>query len=557
MAIKYTYPPIPPLLEPLDKDLKNLNPVCLEILQRRGYRDNQSIRECLFPKIEEAIQPFKCLGIEKAVGILENAIRSGKHIVVYRDYDVDGVSAGAIALECLNGLGASVGQYANARNVDGYGICQNGIDTIMRQWPETSVILTVDNGITGLDAITYAKSLGLTVVVTDHHETPEQLPPADAIVDLKQKGETYPFHDLCGAGVIFRVMLELYRTMKKDPSPVFGCLDIAALATIADVVPLVGENRAIVQNGLERIKNGHRLFFRIMNRVCESKNLNSRTIAFVYAPMINAVSRMGGDTDLVVDAMLSKNESFIEQQAIQFRDFNEERKDLTEKQYNMALEMIDQDHLGSCIVIAGDQFDDGIVGILAGRLKDQFWRPAIILSKGKNGMYHGSGRSIEEFHLKEALDECADTLVAHGGHNKAAGLTLTEDKLEAFKKKFEEVADRRLQGVELKPTRELSACIGETDLTEQLVQDLKAFEPFGEGFPEPILGLKAQPVSVRFMGTESQHVKFMCADGSTSIIGWGQAEKYKKKDRLPCKFVGKPSLNFYNGQTNVVFILDK
>lgn len=557
MNTKYTYPPAPALKEPLDADLRNINPVCLEILRRRGYIDNQSIRSFLFPKLEDVMQPFTCMGIEEAVGILEKAVQAKDRIVVYRDYDVDGISAGAIALSCLSNLGASVSHYANARNVDGYGICKNGIENIMHRWPETKVILTVDNGITGIEAITYAKSLGLTVVITDHHEASDQLPPADAIVDLKQKGETYSFRDLCGAAVSFRVMLELYRKMNKDPGAVVDCLDLAALATIADVVPLVGENRAIVQHGLERIKAGDRPFFRIMNRVCESKNLNSRTIAFIQAPCINAVSRMGADTDVVVDAMLSQDESFIERQLIQCRDYNEERKSRTERQYNLAVSMIDEEHLGSCIVVASDQFDDGIIGIIAGRLKEQFWRPAVVIAKGKDGVCHGSGRSIEELDLKEALDECDEYLMGHGGHSKAAGLTLAEDKLEDFQKRFEAVADKRLQGVDLRPTKELSACIEEADLTEQLVRDLKLFEPYGEGFPEPIFGLKAQPTAMRFMGTESQHVKFVCANPAASIIGWSRAEKYRKKTSLPTKFVGKPTLNYFNGRTTVAFILDQ
>ena len=308
----YTLSPIQSDLSILDNELKLLNPVCLDLLFKRGYTSNEAIRDILFPSFQSAIQPLACQDIKPAVEVLSKAVKEDKHIVVYRDYDVDGITAGALAVECLSALGANVHHYVNRREVDGFGICKNGIDNILKMYPDTDVIMTVDNGINGIDAIDYANSRGLTVVVTDHHEPGEKLPNAAAVVDLKRKDETYPFRDFCGCGLAFRVMLDLYRYMKKDPTPVFNTLDLVALATVADVVPLTGENRALLKDGLQRIESGDRLFFAILLPLLNVKEVNAHyTLAFQIAPILNSLSRMCEDTALAVDALLSNDPDWV------------------------------------------------------------------------------------------------------------------------------------------------------------------------------------------------------------------------------------------------------
>jgi len=276
----------------LDAELQTLNPVCLDILSRRGFSTSDKIRDILVPSFKEAIQPLNCQDIQPAILTLAKAIQDKQPIVVYRDYDVDGITAGAVAVECLSHLGADVHHYVNRRETDGFGVCKNGIDNILKLWPDTQIILTVDNGINGTDAVKYANARGLTVVITDHHEPGDELPPAAAVVDLKRKDETYPFRDLCGCGVIFRVMLDLYRHLKQDTKPVLAAVDLVTLATVADVVPLLGENRALVKHGIPLIEAGKRPFFRAMLDLLGVREVNAHyTLGFQIAPVLNSLSR--------------------------------------------------------------------------------------------------------------------------------------------------------------------------------------------------------------------------------------------------------------------------
>ena len=543
-------------MDQLDEELKHVNPVCLDVLCHRGFTTNDQIRGILFPSYQNAIRPLDCKDKESAIRCLANAIKSGLKIVVYRDYDVDGISAGALAVETLAALGAKVRHYANEREVDGYGICKNGIDIILQRWPDTKVILTVDNGIVANEAIAYAVDKGLTVVVTDHHEPGAELPAAAAaVVDLKRKDEVYPYHDLCGCGLIFRIMLDLYRYMKRDPSPGFKTVDLVAFATVADVVPLIGENRALVKEGLQLIESGQRPFFKALATVFDVTEISAHyTLAFQFVPTVNSLSRLGSDTDQAVEAMLSSDYDFVETKVKEFQAINKQRKEDTKRQVELAIEMVDKNSTDSAIVICGSEFSAGIVGIIAGRLKEEFWKPVIVLSDAGDGTMHGSGRSIDEFELKEALDKCSSLLMGYGGHTKAAGLTVSTANFEAFKDKFISLANRALAGKDLRPTVELATVLSEDSLTEQLVRDLSILEPYGEGFLEPVFGLTAQPDSVRYMGSENQHVKFTCSKSQLAIIAWNEAEKIRRRTALPRKFIGKPSLNVWKGNVSVQFI---
>jgi len=535
----------------LEPDLQKLNPVCLDILAQRGFETSAQIRPFIFPPISSILAPLNCKDIEPALDVLEDAVRTKKGIVVYRDYDVDGISAGAVAVECLGGLGAKVHHYANDRSIDGFGICKNGINKILQRWPETKIILTVDNGITGNEAIEYANQLGLSVVVTDHHEPNDILPPAHAIIDLKRKDEIYPFHEMCGTGIIFRLMLDLYRRMKRDITPVLATLDLVALATVADVVPLVGENRVFVQQGLKSIESSKRLFFKHMLRLFDVKVINAHhTLAYQIAPALNSLSRMGENTDFAVEALISNDDAWVELQCTAFVELNKARKAKTA----LLLEKAESE-IGNTpdpvIVAYSNEFTEGIVGIIAGRLKEEYWRPTLVFAKNADGSLKGSGRSVDGFDLKAALDQCADLLLNYGGHQKAAGMSLLPENLPELKRRLCEVAS----SAQLTPKEiELSYLLDEKTLTQNLVQDLRVLEPYGEGFVEPVFGLRARPDGIRFMGSENQHVKLTCSGSGLSIIGWNQADAIRTSGKIPVKFIGKPSLNIWNNNISLQFI---
>lgn len=531
--IRYTFDKAQRPLNRLDE---KINPICLDILYRRGFSTEEAMRQILFPDLREAIGPFQCRDIDATLDILEQK----EPTVVYRDYDVDGIAAGAVAVYGLCGLGVVCHHYANEREIDGYGICRNGIDEILRRWPETRVILTVDNGISGMDAISYAKSLGLKVIVTDHHTVGDALPDADAVIDLKRKDEMYPFRDLCGCGVIFRVMLELYRRMHKKTDSLLKLLDIVALATVADVVPLLGENRTIVKHGLALMESGVRPFFRALAR----NRVTAQTVGFQYAPLLNALSRMGYDTDIAVDALLCEDYERVQDLIEKLTKINQDRKEETEKEYMIAQRSVDCRE--KAIVLKDDAFSEGIIGIVAGRLKEKYHRPVILFSKSANGVLKGSGRSIDGFPLYEKLALLSDNLLSFGGHTKAAGLSLEESRFQAFAEALLALADVP-QEVETIP---LAAILEEKDVTEELVLDLRMLEPYGEGFPAPVFGLKAECSSVQCMGSEGQHLKFITKDSGLPIIAWNS----KPGRKIAKKFIGTPELHEWKGTVSVQFI---
>ena len=413
----------------------------------------------------------------------------------------------------------------------------------------------MDNGISGIAGVARAKELGFQVVITDHHEPGETLPAADAVIDPKRADEPEAqYKDNCGAGVIWRVMLELYGQLGTDVSPVLAVLDLAALGTVADVVPLTGMNRAIVQEGLRRMNAGDRPFFRVIAQLLELKTIDAQyTIAFRIAPMINAVSRMDRDVSLVGKLLLSDDEEFLREGIVTLDEINQERKDETVREADAAMAAIPEGYDEAGIVVRDASFREGIVGIVAGRLTQAYNRPSIVLTKDKNGNWKGSCRSPEGFQLKEALDKCAKWLVAYGGHARAAGVTVRASDFEAFEREFIRLANEAFPTKDFSSTVTIDAVFPASTYTESMVRELTILEPYGEGFPQPLFGLVADVRDVRFMGAEKQHVKYMDSTG-LSIIQWNQGEKARSRTTCPKKFVGHPQLNEWNGNISVQFV---
>lgn len=557
MPIKYEYNDIHcPSSLVLTPRLEAVHPACRDILYNRGYKTAEEMEAFLFPSLAESVRACPSfLDTEPALDILEHAIRNKETITVYQDYDVDGCTAGAVAAECLMNLGATVNRYCNERSVDGFGICPNGIENLMSLYPETKVLLTVDNGISGIAGVARAKERGLKVVITDHHEPGETLPAADAVIDPKRRDESEAqYKDNCGAGVIWRIMLELYMRMGVSVYPVMQAVDLAALGTVADVVPLTGMNRAIVQEGLRLMNEGVRPFFRVISELLELKTIDAQySIAFRIAPMINAVSRMDEDVSLVGKLLLSKDEAFLREGIIHLDDINQERKDETVREAEAAVASLPQGYNEAAIIVRDAGFREGIVGIVAGRLTQEYNRPTIVLTQDKNGNWKGSCRSPEGFQMKEALDKCAKWLVAYGGHARAAGVTVRASDYEAFEKEFIRLANEAYPDRNFTKKVTIDAVFPASAYTEQMVRELRVLEPYGEGFPQPLFGLVADVRDVRFMGAEKQHVKYMDETG-LSIIQWNQGEAARSKTRCPRKFVGHPQLNDWNGNISVQFI---
>ena len=536
--------------------LKGINPLVLKIAYKNGFQSAESITQYLFGSGLQN-EKFMMTDTDKAVVILKDAVKNKKRIIVYQDYDVDGCCAGAVCLECIRNIGGVIESYVNARELDGYGICKNGIDKIGELYPDTQVILTVDNGIVAHNAIAYAKSKGYKVIVTDHHLPGCNLPNADAVIDPKRTDEVYPFHELCGTAVAYKLMLALYYYMGKDNTPVKNTLDMVALATVADIVPLVEENRELVREGLKMMNAGHRSAINVMRNITNQKDVTSYTIGFIFGPMINALSRMGEDSHLATEALISNDTSFLEEKIKFLQKTNEDRKGETDHECEIAMGMIDPLNMGSSIVLYSEQFQEGIIGIVAGRLKNEFHRPVVVFAKTEDPeVLKASCRSIDEFPLKEKLDEIADTMIGYGGHAKAAGLSIHLSELENFRKKFTEMTDKIPEDAFVEHV-ELADVLSVEDVTVNNIVDLRLLEPHGEGNKVPLFGLKYTYDDVRFMGSEQQHVKYWNSQHNVSIIEWGGGEKERMRqahNKIRSKVVGKMNLNVYNNRVYPQFI---
>lgn len=555
--MKYTYNKIERPAVPLPARLAAVDPICLDILYSRGIRTPEEMENFLFPSLLKQLKSHPpMVDMDKAVTILKNVVANKYPVTIYHDYDVDGVTAGVTALSGLTQLGVPVNHYCNDRIIGGFGINAAGVDEIMSKYPETKVLLTVDNGIAGNEGVARAKALGLTVIVTDHHEPGSELPAADAVIDHKRLDEP-PEQDknCCGAGVIWKVLLELYIDLGRDVGPVMDLLDIVALGTVADVVPLVGDNRVIVQEGLKRINAGSRPFFRSCMEILEKDYIDAMTVAFRIAPMINAVSRMGNDASQLIDLFLETKPDQLRAGIIALDEINEARKEETRREADLAKRLVGEDPTGA-IIFNHESLQEGIVGIVAGQLKEEFSLPAVVLAKDKDGNWKGSARSPEGFMLKDALDQCAEYLLSYGGHAKAAGLTVRASDLDKFKEKLTRLAVDAAGEKGFETAVPIDAVLSAEDYTEEMVRHLSILEPFGEGFPRPLFGLVVSNITdTRFMGQEEQHVKYHDESG-LDVIQWNKGEQAKARKTPPKKFVGFPGLNVFRGTTTVQFIAE-
>ena len=529
------------------------------ILEQRGITSKEAQSTFLSSGLQDLHDTRLMKDALKAVRFIKRAIDTEQTIVIYSDYDSDGVNSAVIGVTLLRQLGAKAYFYTNNRFTQGYGMMPSGVDAILTQYPETSMIITCDNGIMAFDGVSYAKSKGLDVIVTDHHEPDDVLPEADAIVDPKQTDCDYPFRELCGAGVIFKLMHLLYQEMAQPLDPVYAMLDVVALATVGDIVPLVDENRLLVKEGLKLIKAKQRPTFRILEEVTEPKEINAHlTLAFMYVPMINAIGRLEGDPRLAIEMFLTEDEEEIERIARYLKETNDKRKQMTREQVERAEEIVEQKGLRPVIVVYDDSFDEGIAGLIAGRLKEKYHRPVFAFTKTEDGTLKGSGRSIDNFHLKKAFGVLSDVMIGGGGHAKAGGLSIRPDQLDAFDDAVNALAEEWLTEEDLVKKKTVDVVITPQMLSLHLLDELKALEPYGEGFPKPVIMVKDYPIhTVKTLGKEKNHLKF--TDNDTVIIMWqGQniLELNQRNRPYTLSCLGFPQVNVFRNTVTLQFIVD-
>jgi single-stranded-DNA-specific exonuclease len=492
-------------------------------LVRRGYRTPEDARA--FLAADESHPPEAFRGMDEVVALVWAAIEAGERITVHGDFDVDGVSATALLVGALRALGADCDWLIPDRIADGYGLSAPNVEKLALRG--TGLLITVDCGITAVDQVALAQELGMEVIVTDHHQRDEELP---ACLILHPEVSGYPFDSLCGTAVAWKLACALrdgaaLAGVAVDPAAGERDLDLVALATVADVVPLVGENRSLVKRGLAEMRRTGRLGLRalIESSRCEASRLDEGDLAFRLAPRINAAGRLYR-ADAGVELLLSEDEERARQIAEELGRANSERR-ATEREVDAAAEaarreLPDELKEANGLVVAGEGWHPGVVGIVASRMVERHHRPVVVISLDEEGGGRGSGRSIPGFDLHAALEACSEHLETFGGHKAAAGLALRAENLDAFRAAFAAHADEVLSEEDLKRTERIDAMVGGVGLGLDLAEELGRLAPFGMGNPGVRLMVpSARVTDVRTMGEEGKHSRFSLHSGSHRALG--------------------------------------
>jgi single-stranded-DNA-specific exonuclease len=494
--------------------LVRYHPVLLQVLYNRGLARAGEISAFLGHSYRESRDPFDLADMDKAVERIRQAMDRDEVITVYGDFDADGVTATVLLVEALRGIGLDRRQvipYIPDRVDEGYGLNSEALSAVKSRG--ASLVISVDCGIRSRDEILHAKDIGLDIIVTDHHSLGPELPEADAIINPKRPDSSYPESSLAGVGIAFKMAQALRAAFpEKATFTDSSLLDLVALGTVADLVPLIGENRVLVAKGLEAINNSQRPGLKALMDV--SGLTAGEITAECLGPRINAAGRLSHAYD-AARLLAAKDPRIALQHARELDGLNRERQQITSNLTQKAEELIDPEDL--VLIAADDEFLPGIVGLVASRLADQYYRPAIILEKGAEES-RGSCRSIPGFHITEALDEVEDLLVRHGGHAQAAGFTIRNDNLDEFKTRIADVAAGKLSEEDLTPTLSIDAAVPLAEVDWALLDVLAEMEPTGNANARPILvSHQVNVFSHRAVGREQAHLQLWVGDSHTKL----------------------------------------
>jgi single-stranded-DNA-specific exonuclease len=496
-----------------------------QILVGHGVSSADEARAFLEPDRETLHDPLLLPDIEPALERIRAAVSAGEKIFVCGDYDVDGITSIVLVKRCLEAVGLDVGFYIPNRLLEGYGLSETGI--LEAQEFGAGLIVTVDSGVTGHEQIEVARKLGIDVIITDHHEPQNTLPDAVAVVDPKRADSRYPFKDLAGVGVAYKVMQALAREYRDVAYSVEENLDMVAVGTVADIVPLVSENRVLTSHGLERLRTTTNPGLRALMEVAGVEPASARAthIGFALGPRLNAAGRLG-DARIGVELLTTSDERKAAEIAKKLDQENRKRRELEAAVLDDAtkqLETAPDTASRMSLVLWSDSWHPGVIGIVASRIAKQYNRPTVLLSV-VDGMSKGSGRSIHGFDLHAALAECRDCLTSFGGHRHAAGVSLPEGRLEEFRDCVETAVSKGLTPEELVPVVEIDAEVALEECSFDLVNLMKQMRPFGAGNPEPVFGTRGlKLMSAKVVG--NGHLKMTVSQGGTELdaIGFGMA----------------------------------
>ena len=545
-----------------------ISPIIARLMRNRDVIGDEAIDFYLNGTVEDLYDGLLMKDMDRAVDILKEKIEEGKKIRVIGDYDIDGVNATYILQQGLAGLGADVDTDIPDRIKDGYGLNQMLIDRALED--DVDTIVTCDNGIAAMSEIAYGKENGMTIVVTDHHEVPylEEngkkkylLPPADAVVDPHRADCEYPFKGLCGAAVAYKLVEVLYRVSGKSEQEVEhlqdNLMENVAIATIGDVMDLVGENRVFVKKGLELLKTtkNEGLHALMQCTGVDTANLNTYHIGFVLGPCINA----GGRLDTAKRALELLNASNLREAvtlAADLKELNDSRKEMTEEGVEEAVRQIESSSWkdDQVLVVYLPECHESIAGIIAGRIKERYYRPTFVLTRGETGV-KGSGRSIEAYDMFAEMSRCRELFTKFGGHKLAAGLSLEEENVEVFRKRINELADLTEDDLQMKVSIDMRLPF--PYINEELIHELKILEPFGKGNGKPLFAeSKLRVIQPRIFGKNRNVLKCRLEDqqgNQMEAVYFGEVEdclqQMEKKQIM--SFTYYPSINEYMGRRTI------
>ena len=542
-----------------------VSPVAVRIMRNRGLLDEREMRKYLYGTLDDLYDPRQMKGMETAAGIIEKKLIEGKKIRIIGDYDIDGVCSTYILLKGFH-RAAGNGQIDYEipdRIRDGYGINES----IIRQAAEDGIdtLVTCDNGIAALKEISIAKQLGMTVVVTDHHEVPvdaygQILPPADAVVDPKQDGETYPYHEICGAVVAWKLINVIYEDLGIPEHEWMKLLEFAAIATVGDVMKLQDENRLIVKYGLKKIGSTKNTGLRMLveKNNLDINNLSAYHIGVVIGPCLNAGGRLKS-AKVALRMLLEQDPDRVSGLADELKELNDVRKDMTAKGETEAIEQVERFYMSDkVLVVFLPECHESLAGIIAGRLREHFHKPSFVLTRGEQSA-KGSGRSIEAYHMYQGLCEVSDLLVKFGGHPMAAGLSIEESDIDEFRRRLNENA--KLTEDDFVPQIWIDVPMPFEYVNEKIVDELKGLEPFGQGNEKPLFAQKSLTIrNVRVLGKNRNVVKMNLVtntghpfDGLLFADGDRFLEEQTGQNTIDMIYY--PDVNEYNGTRTLQAII--
>jgi len=512
----------------------NINPILAKLLLNRDIHDPWDAKNFFHPQLHDLHDPFKLKDMDIAVKRLNQALGRKERIMIYGDYDVDGTTAVALVYKFLLQYYSNIDYYIPDRYEEGYGVSKKGIDYAK----ETGVtlIIILDCGIKAVDEIAYAKSLGIDFIICDHHVPDEQLPPALAILDAKRRDNTYPYTDLSGCGVGFKFMQAFAMNNGIEFHTLTSLMDLTAVSIASDIVPIMGENRILAYYGMKQLNSNPSIGLKAIIDVCglSDKELTMSDIMFKIGPRINASGRIQNGKE-AVDLLVEKDFVKARNLAARINEYNEQRKDLdktmTEEATNQA-EELQKSGVRNSIVLYNKNWHRGVIGIVASRLSEQFYCPAVVLTDA-NGLVSGSARSVIGFDVYKAIESCRDVLENFGGHTYAAGLSLKEENIPVFKKRFEDYVNEHFDEEECNPSINIDAEIKFSDINQKFYHDLKKFNPYGPQNNKPVFCTRNvyDYGTSKVVGRDQEHIKMELVDSESSNvmngIAFGQSDSFK------------------------------